>query len=311
VRRFPLDRNDLWLLSVAVIWGGNKLAAKLLLQAMSPLALFSAQMIGVSLLLCLAVWLRRERLCDSRAMLGAVALSGAIFCAQRLLFFVGQRLTTVAQGALFMDTAPLWTALLVAALGLEIIRPHNWLGVALGFAGVSLVLFGGSREATAYAPAPLVGNLVLMSSAALLAVHMVVTRGWMRRFGALRVMAMTHVVAALAILPAAAGHLQRTPWLTLSQAQWALLAYTILPAGLYGFVVWYAVIGRTSAARVAMYQFLMPVMSAVAAWLLLGESLSGLQLLGFAVTLFSVYLARPISPAGNPADLARVRAGDG
>jgi drug/metabolite transporter (DMT)-like permease len=299
-----VDGNDLWLLSVAAVWGGNKLAAKVLLQALSPVAVFTLQMIGVALLLGLFVVLgRRQRLCEWGPMVGAVLLSGLLFCGQRLLFFTGQRLTTVAQGALCMDTSPLWTALLVTLLGLEAMRAANWLGVALGFAGVSLVLFGGSRAATAYAPAPLLGNAVLLGSAALLAVHMVVTRGWMQRYGALRVMAMTHVVAALVILPWGVGELRRIAWPALSALDWWLLAYTIVLAGAYGFVAWYAVIRRAGAARAAMYQFLMPVMSAVAAWGLLSEQLSGWQVLGFGVTLFSVYLARPGSrPAPSHED---------
>ncbi len=300
-RRLHLDGNDLWLLSVAVVWGGNKLAAKVLLQALSPVAVFTLQMIGVSVLLGLyLVLVRRQRLCEWGPMVGAILLSGVLFCGQRLLFFVGQRLTTVAQGALFMDTSPLWTALLVAALGLETIRALNWLGVALGFVGVSLVLFGGSQAATTYAPSPLLGNALLLGSAALLAVHMVVTRGWMRRYGPLRVMTMTHVVAALVILPWGVGDLHGAPWAALGAMHWWLLAYTIVLAGAYGFVVWYAVIHRAGAARAAMYQFMMPVMSAVAAWLLLSEQLSGWQVVGFAVTLFSVYLARP-RPRPTPA----------
>lgn len=266
----------------------------MLLQVLSPVGVFTLQMVGVSVLLGLyLVFIRRQRLCEWGPMVGAILLSGALFCGQRLLFFVGQRLTTVAQGALFMDTAPLWTALLVAALGLEIIRALNWLGIALGFVGVSLVLFGGSQVATSYAPSPLLGNALLLGSAALLAVHMVVTRGWMRRYGPLRVMTMTHVVAALVILPWGVGDLRGSQWLALTGMHWWLLAYTIVLAGAYGFVVWYAVIHRAGAARAAMYQFMMPVMSAVAAWLLLSEQLSELQVVGFAVTLFSVYLARP------------------
>ena len=305
--RLSLDANDLWLLSVAVVWGGNKLVAKVLLAVLSPVALFTLQMVGVALLLALYVAVaRRERLCDWGPMVGAVVLSGLIFCAQRFLFFAGQKLTTVSQGALFMDTSPLWTALLVAALGLETIRAVNWLGVGLGFLGVALVLFGGSRVATAYAPAPLAGNLILMGSAVLLAIHMVVTRGWMQRFGAMRVMTMTHVVAALVILPWGLWDLSVTARPALGPGQWWLLAYTILLAGAYGFVAWYAVIRRAGAARAAMYQFLMPVMSAVAAWALLREQLSAWQVLGFGVTMFSVYLARPVP---RPAPVAAAPGG--
>ena len=290
----------MWLLSVVLVWGLNKLAAKVLLESLSPLAVFTAQMMGVALLLCLVVVCRRQRLCDWGAMLGAVALSGLLFLGQRLLFFAGQKLTTVSQGTLFMDTSPLWTALIVAALGIEVIRWRNWLGVALGLGGVALVLFGGSQAASQYAPAPLLGNLILASSAILLAVHMVVTRGWMQRFGALRVMAMTHVAALIYVLPWGAPALARTEWASLSALQYWLLAYTIVLAGAYGFVAWYGVIRRTSAARVAAYQFAMPVVSALGAILLLGEHLAPWQILGFVVALLGVYLARP-APRAKPA----------
>jgi len=296
--RLGVDCNDLLLLGVVLIWGTNTVVTKFLLQLISPLALLCVQAVGVSLLMSLAlVLVRRQRLWANGEMLRAFVICGVILGVQRGLFLLALRLTTASEGALLMSTAPIWTAIIVAAFGLESLRRSNWVGIFLSLGGVALVVFGAARESTAYAPAPLAGDAAMFISAWLVALYMVVAKGWMDRFGSLRLVTVSNLVAALLILPLGFSKVLAVPWEQMSALHGGALFYNIVLAGTLGFIIWYWVVKRTSAARAAMYHYLLPVVAVLAAWLLLGEYLSEWQILGFAVILGGVYLARPLTAA--------------
>jgi drug/metabolite transporter (DMT)-like permease len=202
--------------------------------------------------------------------------------------------TTAGEGILFLSTAPLFTAGIVALLGREKFRKRNWAGAALALGGVALVVFYAPAYDPAYAPNRLLGNTLMLFSAALYGLYMVVVRDWLHRWGALRVLAGGYTVALLLSLPLSLVPFLAIDWSALSLTHWGSLGFTMVVAGVYGFVVWYAVIKRTSSARTAVFQYLIPPATVIFAWLLLGEQLTGLQILGMGLTLAGVFWARPL-----------------
>jgi drug/metabolite transporter (DMT)-like permease len=285
--------HDLWLLSVAVVWGFSALPSKLAVGALSPLAVLGIRLAGVSLLLGLiARYGRGESLWADRRLLRLALLGGLIMGLQNLTFFYAYRLTTAGQAAVLLSTVPLWASLLVVGCGLESLRRRNWLGLGLGLAGVALVVLTGPRAGTDYAPAPLLGNACMVLSAALFAVFMVSMKGVISRWGPLRVLSLCFGVGALCTLPWSLPALFAVAWHELTLVALGSLVYVVFASGGYAFTTWYRVVSQTSPARASLYKFLVPVVALVAAWLLLGETPAPLQLLGVVVTLAGLYLAR-------------------
>ncbi len=286
--------DDLWLLSAVLIWGGNAVASKFLLMVLSPLAVFHVRMLGVALLLGVPMLLLHRLSARSLRVPWAVLIAGGLFMAgENAAYFWGLQLTTASQAALLSNTAPLWTALLVAGCGLERLGWRNWLGALVALAGVALVVLGVPQSDVGYAPAPALGALLALASAVFFALYMVTTKAVVEQWGALPTLAVGYAVGALVMLPTALLTLPRVPWETLRAFDWTMLAYSVLLAGAYAYIVYYRVIGRTSAVRVALYQYLIPVLAALAARIFLGEALHTWQYLGFLTTLAGIYLARP------------------
>lgn len=71
---------------------------------------------------------------------------------------------------------------------------------------------------------------------------------------------------------------------------WALvgLAYTVLIATLIGSGIWTALLARHPSSRVAPFSMLVPVVGLSTAWLVLGEALSGPEVVGGAVVVAGV-----------------------
>ncbi len=288
-----IPRVDFGPLSVAFVWGVNVVVQKFLLRTLSPAALQTVRDGCVSLLLLGAMWWMGRRVgkvlkADFRGLLAAGLLMGV----QLLTFIYALNLITASEATVIISTAPVWTAVLTAVMGLEILYLRNWLGIVAALGGVSLMILGGAATPAAYAPARVAGDMMVLVAAFLYALYMVISKRLMNRHGTLAVITLSLCIANLVFLPAGLSQAIAMPWLTLSGLEWFCLAYGILLAGVYGFVMWYRSIKLTSPARTAVYQYLVPVFAVLAAALFLHEKLTGYQFVGMAVTLAGVYLAR-------------------
>ncbi len=95
-----------------------------------------------------------------------------------------------------------------------------------------------------------------------------------------------------ALLPLGASGLIGTDWGAVSGGVWAAVAFSTLCVSAYAFAAWQGGISRVGANRVLVYQYLIKLVGVSAGVLLLGESIGPSVLLGAAVLLCGVYLAR-------------------
>lgn len=185
---------------------------------------------------------------------------------------------------------PVLTALFAPLLVRERISPIRWLGILCGFLGIALVLepklIGVAPEALQAVALPIVVNVVGMFA---------VTLGsfWQKARiveGDLRtVTAVQYIAAVLFTLPLAY-------WLEPMRIEWNLtmglvLAWSVLALSLGGIGLYLVLIRRGQVSRLATFLYLVPPAVAVEAWILFGETLSPIQLVGMAVAVLGVVLA--------------------
>ena len=176
--------------------------------------------------------------------------------------------------------------------------------------GIVMVIFGALDGIAGNAPARLSGDLLMVGSAWLYGGYMVISKRWMQRFGELRVICSTFAAGGILLTVVGVPQVLATEWAGITRGRWVGIAYVTLLAGFVGLVLWYRTIGRTSASGTAVYQYLVPGTSVVCATVFLGERIAALQLVGIAVTLVGVYLARV--PPGPGADGVKgIDAGEG
>ncbi len=284
---------DPWLLSVALIWGGNFVVYKIVLRHLSPLGIVGTRFALLAPILLIAARLLSRRpppeLRDWPCLIwaGLVVLGG-----QQISFIFGVDMTTATEAALLISTAPIFTALISVATGLECLTALNWAGVFLGFGGVALIVLGGGSNFSAPS-SRFVGNLVMLCSALLYGYYMVLSKHLVQQHGGLRTVAYSYALAAIVVVPISWKALVTTAWLSLDWLTWLLLVgYICLLAGVYGFAVWYTTIGRTTAARTAVYQYLVPVVAMTTAAIFLHEKPTILQIVGAIIALAGLALTR-------------------
>lgn len=270
-----------------LLWSTGFLGAKLGLPHAAPLAFLLARYLAVLVLMTPialasgAPWPRDGRqwfhIGVSGLLLHACYLGG-VFVAIGLGLPAGVT-------ALVVGLQPLLTATVAGRLLGERVLPRQWFGLVLGFIGVALVL--SNRLGTGFGPVALVPAafaLVAITGGTLYQKRFCPHFDW--RSGAVAQFLPTAMVTAVAVFALDGYRIDWTGEFVFALA-WLVL---VLSIGAISLLNW--LIRHGSAVNVASLFYLTPPTTALLAWLLFGESLTGTALAGMAIAVWGVYLSR-------------------
>jgi len=275
-----------------LLWSTGFIGARLGLPHAEPLTFLTlryAAVIAVMLPLALAVgarWPANWRETRHIAIAGALIQGGylgGVFCAIHLGMSAGV-------AALIVGLQPLLTAAAAGPLLGERVNRVQWLGLALGLAGVALVVWQ-KMSLQGMSPASLLLALLALTSITLGMLHQ---KRHCPSFDARAGAVIQFAAALLLTLPlAAATESMAVTWTAefMIALGWLVL---VLSAGATSLL--FRLIERGEATRVTSLFYLTPAVTAVMAWLMFGETLGLMAIAGMAVALTGVALVN----RGNP-----------
>ncbi|MFW5868405.1 MAG: DMT family transporter [Armatimonadota bacterium] len=289
-----------WVLlaTVPLTWGFNFISLKVLKEDFSvagPLAgvygMLSARYALMVVALMLTLWvierdltIRREHW---RYLVGFAFVTVVIY---QGTFAAGVFYTLAAEGALLISTAPIWAALINHVLGWEQLTLRQALGTMLGFVGIAAVVAGGLNVANA--PEHHEIGIAIMALAGILwASYAVFSKPLLKHYSPLKVTAWIHTLGAVVLIPVGAPAALQVDWANMSWASWGCLVHFSLLAGVYAFVVWFGGVKKIGSSRTVLFQYCVPVVATVLAYLILKEVPTILQIVGIVITLTGVNLA--------------------
>jgi len=238
---------------------------------------------GVWIALARAEWPRGRTLWFHLAVTGVLMHAGylgGVWAAVKLGLGAG----TVA---LLVGLQPVLTALWLTARpggdAHHAVSPQQWLGLSLGLAGLTLVVWRklGAGEVSA-------GNFALALFALL---SITIGTLYQKRHVKpcdVRTAGLVQLLAALVVsLPIALLETEAVQW---HPAFVGAMAWSVLALTLGGSSLLYLLIQRGAATRVTSLLYLVPPCTAVMAWLIFGEALTALMMLGMVLTAAGVAL---------------------
>ena len=277
-----------------LLWSTGFIGAKFGLPDAEPMTFLALRYATVIVLMGLVVTVLRAPWPRAPRVWLHIGVSGLLVHG----VYLGGVFTAIHQGlpagitALLVGLQPLLTALGVWAFMGERIQPVQWAGLVLGLAGVALVV---AQKTAAVAGAGL-GAMLLPAAIALLGI----TAGtlYQKRFCPsfdLRTGAIIQFVPCLAMTAALAGMTETM------QVHWSghfifALAWLVLMLSLGAVSLLNLLIRRGNAVHVASLFYLTPPTTALMAWALFGETLTGTALAGMALAACGVWLARQGKP---------------
>ncbi len=277
------DVTDLVLL--AALWGASFLFTRIAAPAFGPLALAEVRVaIASAMLVPLLAW--RADLTELRRHAPRFLLLGAVNTAIPFALFAYAALAITAGLASILNaTAPLFTALVARLWLRERLTPLQWVGMAIGMAGVAWLSASKARFT-------LDGSALAIGAGVLASVSYGVSASVVKRYFTgvrpLAVAAGSQSGAALLLLPFA---LAAWPAGTLRFVDWAsAIALGVLCTGL-AYILYFRLIARVGPATAMTVTFLIPAFAMLWGGLILGEAVSVTMLAGCAVILAGTALA--------------------
>jgi len=192
----------------------------------------------------------------------------------QMLFAAGMARTGAANAALVMATAPIVSGMLAAAAFGEAITRRQWVGVALGFAGVATVVL--HRPGAALQGGGL-GEVLLLGCVLAYGLGGVLVQRLSPRIDALALSTVIYLIGTsllLLQLLATQGGSLTVERLFPGWWPWALVVFSGVTATALCNWVWTLAIARIGMARTAVYLYWVPVFGMGFAALLLGEPLN-------------------------------------
>lgn len=269
-----------------VLWSTGFIGAKYGLPYAEPLTFLLWRFVLAALLLLAVALLMRAPWPTTRAEAGHIVVAGLLLHAGYLAGVFGAIHQGVSAGvmAVIAGLQPVLTALAAGPLLGERVRARQWLGFALGFVGVLLVV----QQRPGSSTASLAGyTLAFMALASITAGTL-----YQKRFCShmdLRTGGVIQFVAA-ALAMAACAPLFETMAVRWTPSFVFALGWLVLVLSVGAITLLYILIRRGEAARVSSLFYLVPPTTVLMAYAIFGERLSGLALAGMVVSVVGVAL---------------------
>jgi drug/metabolite transporter (DMT)-like permease len=269
----PRTRALIEVLLAVLFWGASFVATKEALREVHPVTIIVLRFgLGV-LVLALAVWrLRLFRAVSVRDLLALAAL-----------------------GAIGVALTPVFAALLAWVFLGEPLGLLKLLGLAIAFGGALVVVTRGVFTAeTLHLPATL-GDLLALASALNWAVFSVASKPLLRRLPPTLSMAYVMLLGWMFVLPFFVSGQGWSEVPHLSPAGWLAISFLGLFCSGLAYIFYYDALAQIDASQVAAFIYVEPLVTVVAAAIVLGEALTPVMLFGGLTILLGVYLVnRPV-----------------
>lgn len=265
----------LW--AVYIIWGSTYLFIAIAVETIQPLAAVSTRFIAAGVILAAIVVRRGGSMRVSPRELGSCVLIGCLLPgANAVLFFAEERVPT-GLASLLIASVPLLVVLL-RLWGRERLRPRTLVGVAVGFAGVAVLLRPGGGATTA-------GILLCMLSALMWSVGSVASARLPMPRDAFAATAWEMLAGGFLMLPwgiASAGGLSPSLGSALS---WV---YLVTIGSVVGYTAYTWLLAHAPLSTVSTYAYVNPVVAIMLGVLFRNEHLTWQIGIGAAIVVAAV-----------------------
>jgi drug/metabolite transporter (DMT)-like permease len=215
----------------------------------------------------------------------------------QLLWVGGLSAIPAGDSALLIAATPVITAVLAGVVGADRLTPPVLAGALLSFAGVAIVIGEGvglDLGAALANPRVLTGDLLTLAAAVVWAVYTVLAAAILRRVSPLRTIAWAVAGGSLLLAPIGIAQIAESGFSVSGDVLLGLVYSGLISVAVSNVFVFRAVrqIGPT---RTTAFQFLIPAFAVIFAGLFLAEPIRPGQVVGGAVIVVGLLLARRAS----------------
>lgn len=283
---------DLLMVYLILILGLHFIIVKDALDNFEPLTFNAIRFLLGATVMGFIAWRNRARIKVARndfIYLGVATVIG--LAGYQALFVISLDLTTSTNTSLMVATMPTWTAILSVYVGRIIPLRGFSAGLLMTLAGVAVVILSSGGEISTTGN-DVVGSLIGLGAAVLMAVFVVATYHIIQRYGGFTNSVLRHLFTTLGLTMFALPDLVSLQPSSIPVEILPNLFYSAFIAALSGYFIANYAIKKLGPTRFATYNNFLPLVTAVAAIIFLGEPLTLGLMVGGSLTLAGVALVR-------------------
>ncbi|MEZ0386521.1 MAG: DMT family transporter [Verrucomicrobium sp.] len=286
--RKPLDGFcSLVMVALCLIWGLQQVAIKASAPDMTPMLQVGLRSFFAALLVAGMMVLRRDSLSVRDGTLGAGLWVGLLFGAEFLVVSFGLTFTTAGHMAVFLYTAPVFTALgLHFLVKEERLNRRQWGGVGLAFAGI-VAAFSGSLFTPGGAKMLLGDALGVLGGIFWAATTLIIRSSRLSEAAPTKTLLYQLAGAAALLLPVAWWR-GDTHTVTASAALGWNLVFQSVVVGFASYLFWFWLLRKYLATRLSIFSFLTPLFGITFGVILLREPLHPQFVIGALLVLAGI-----------------------
>lgn len=255
-----------------------------------PITTIFLRLIFSSILLWVIIFVTRQGQVVSKADF-KLFLMVALF--EPFLYFIGEsfgiRLVSSTVAAVIVSTIPLFTPVAAYIFLREKLSWLSFSGILVSLFGVALVALGDGEGFSAS-----ITGIALMFFAVLSAIaYSVALKKVASRYNPFFIVAMQNSIGSIYFLPLLLGlegehvlHLQFVPGMVIPLFNLTFFASTL------AFICWVIAVNRIGVNKASVFINLIPVITAIFAFILLGDSLNGYKIAGVLIAVSGLFLAQ-------------------
>jgi drug/metabolite transporter (DMT)-like permease len=241
------------------VWGAQQVAIKLAAHDVVPIMQVGLRSGMSAALVLLLMWARGEELSLRDGTLWPGLLAGALFAAEFLFVAEGLCRTSASHMAVLLYTSPIFTAIgLHWKVREERLRRHQWLGILLAFAGVTVAFAGGWLRG-GVSLRMLGGDALGVLAGAAWGATTVVVRGSALSDAAPTKTLLYQLSVASVLLLAAAALSGQATQVSLTRVAWTSLLFQGVVVSFASYLAWFWLLRRYVASEVAVFSFMTPL----------------------------------------------------
>ena len=254
-----------------ITWAGAPVANKLAVGGMGPLELTLVRCLlsgasGLVLALVLRIPLPR------RNQVGLLAVSGiGGFSAASLVYSYGLQSTSGVHASMITAISPLVTGLVALTWERRLPTWRWWIGCFIAIAGEAVLVLHRTDGGTA----SIIGDLFLILASLVAAIAYVAGgRLGMTGYPAMGSCYWGAAIAGIVMAPVSFYVFPQMDFAPVETRAWISILYLALGCVLIGYTLWYWALSRAGMEKIGLVQFLQPILSLIAAAIILDEPMT-------------------------------------
>ncbi|NUN69619.1 MAG: DMT family transporter [Bacteroidetes bacterium] len=269
---------------------GTHLVAKTVTVHVDPVVLtFLRNSISLAVMLVMFM-VRERRIRVSREDIPRLLwLSFLAVPLNQFLYLYGIKFTLAANGALLYAMTPALVLVLSFFLLKEAMTRLKVIGIALAFAGITIVIFErGVDFSSDYA----YGNIMIFIAVIAWALFAIQGKILVKKYGAFHITVLSMIGGAVMFLPVGLTQIALSGFPEISMGDWGGILYLSLGTSVVSYMLWFYALGRMDTSKVAVFANAQPILTTILAVLLLDQPVTAAFLVGGGITIAGVLLTQ-------------------